>query len=65
MPPEAIADMPAAGVSPWRAAVNWISGVHAAVEAHYLWSPGTIAGNLTSFFMVRPCVAAWIRSEGR
>ncbi|EPN57908.1 oxidoreductase, FAD-binding protein, partial [Pseudomonas syringae pv. actinidiae ICMP 18807] len=27
-----------------------LSGVRLLSEAHYLWSPGTIAGNLTSFF---------------
>ncbi len=30
---------------------SWsLSGVRLLSEAHYLWSPGTIAGNLTSFF---------------
>ena len=48
---EAIADMPAR----WRAALDGngeldLRGVRLLSEAHYLWSPGTIAGNLTSFF---------------
>lgn len=48
---EAIADMPAR----WRAALNGtgeldLRGVHLLSDAHYLWSPGTVAGNLTSFF---------------
>ncbi len=48
---EAIADMPRR----WREALDGkgeldLSGVHLLSEAHYLWSPGTIAGNLTSFF---------------
>jgi len=48
---EAIADMPRR----WREALAGkgeldLSGVHVLSEAHYLWSPGTIAGNLTSFF---------------
>ena len=48
---EAIADMPAR----WRAALDGtgeldLSGVRLLSEAHYLWSPGSIAGNLTSFF---------------
>lgn len=48
---EAIADMPRR----WREALAGdgeldLSGVHLLSEAHYLWSPGTLAGNLTSFF---------------
>lgn len=48
---EAIADMPRR----WREALNGtgeldLSGVRLLSDAHYLWSPGTIAGNLTSFF---------------
>jgi glycerol-3-phosphate dehydrogenase len=48
---EAIADMPRR----WRDALAGkgeldLSSVRVLSEAHYLWSPGTIAGNLTSFF---------------
>jgi glycerol-3-phosphate dehydrogenase len=48
---EAIADMPRR----WREALAGkgelnLAGVRLLSEAHYLWSPGTIAGNLTSFF---------------
>ncbi|HEY6610887.1 MAG TPA: FAD-dependent oxidoreductase, partial [Pseudomonas sp.] len=48
---EAIADMPRR----WREALAGggeldLSGVGLLSEAHYLWSPGTLAGNLTSFF---------------
>lgn len=48
---EAIADMPAR----WRAALDGngeldLRGVRLLSEAHYLWSPGSVAGNLTSFF---------------
>ncbi|MFK4026931.1 NAD(P)/FAD-dependent oxidoreductase [Stutzerimonas balearica] len=48
---EAIADMPRR----WREALNGtgeldLSGVRLLSDAHYLWSPGTLAGNLTSFF---------------
>lgn len=48
---EAIADMP----KRWRTALNGqgeldLRGVRVLSEAHYLWSPGTLAGNLTSFF---------------
>ena len=48
---EAIADMPRR----WREALAGngeldLSGVRLLFEAHYLWSPGTLAGNLTSFF---------------
>jgi glycerol-3-phosphate dehydrogenase len=48
---EAIADMPRR----WREALAGngeldLTGVRILSEAHYLWSPGTIAGNLTSFF---------------
>ena len=48
---EAIADMPRR----WREAVNGqgeldLSGVRLLSEAHYLWSPGNLAGNITSFF---------------
>ncbi len=48
---EAIADMPRR----WREALDGngeldLSGVRLLSEAHYLWSPGTLAGNLTSFF---------------
>ncbi|WP_296259108.1 MULTISPECIES: NAD(P)/FAD-dependent oxidoreductase [unclassified Pseudomonas] len=48
---EAIADMPRR----WREALDGngeldLRGVRLLSEAHYLWSPGTIAGNLTSFF---------------
>lgn len=48
---EAIADMPGR----WRAALAGdgeldLSGVRLLSDAHYLWSPGSLAGNLTSFF---------------
>ena len=48
---EAIADMPRR----WREALAGdgeldLTGVHILSQAHYLWSPGTLAGNLTSFF---------------
>ncbi len=48
---EAIADMPRR----WRKALEGngeldLSGVRLLSDAHYLWSPGTLAGNLTSFF---------------
>ena len=48
---EAIADMPRR----WREALAGngeldLRGVRLLSEAHYLWSPGTLAGNLTSFF---------------
>ena len=48
---EAIADMPRR----WREALDGqgeldLAGVRLLSEAHYLWSPGTLAGNLTSFF---------------
>lgn len=48
---EAIADMPRR----WREALAGngeidLAGVGLLSEAHYLWSPGTLAGNLTSFF---------------
>lgn len=48
---EAIADMP----ERWRKALNGdgeldLRGVRLLSDAHYLWSPGSIAGNLTSFF---------------
>lgn len=48
---EAIAEMP----ERWRCALNGqgdvnLSGVRLLSDAHYLWSPGSIAGNLTSFF---------------
>ena len=48
---EAIADMPRR----WRKALAGggeldLSGVRLLSDAHYLWSPGTLAGNLTSFF---------------
>ena len=48
---EAIADMPRR----WREAVAGhgeldLSGVRLLSEAHYLWSPGSLAGNLASFF---------------
>ena len=48
---EAIADMPRR----WREALAGdgeldLRGVRVLSEAHYLWSPGTLAGNLTSFF---------------
>ncbi|MCF6781791.1 NAD(P)/FAD-dependent oxidoreductase [Stutzerimonas stutzeri] len=48
---EAIADMPRR----WREALAGggeldLSGVQLLSDAHYLWSPGTLAGNLTSFF---------------
>ncbi len=48
---EAIADMP----RPWRACLGRdgeldLRGVRLLSEAHYLWSPGGLAGNLTSFF---------------
>jgi len=48
---EAIADMPRR----WREALAGhgeldLSATRLLSEAHYLWSPGTLAGNLTSFF---------------
>ena len=48
---EAIADMPGR----WREALAGsgeldLAGVRLLSDAHYLWSPGTLAGNLTSFF---------------
>ncbi|MES2821007.1 MAG: FAD-dependent oxidoreductase [Pseudomonadota bacterium] len=48
---EAIAAMPGR----WRQALGGsgeldLSGVRQLSDAHYLWSPGTLAGNLTSFF---------------
>lgn len=48
---EAIADMPRR----WREALSGsgeldLRGVRVLSEAHYLWSPGSLAGNLTSFF---------------
>lgn len=48
---EAIADMPRR----WREALAGsgeldLSGVRRLSDAHYLWSPGTLAGKLTSFF---------------
>ncbi|MFT2157352.1 NAD(P)/FAD-dependent oxidoreductase [Pseudomonas putida] len=48
---EAIADMPRR----WREALAGdgeldLSRTHLLSDAHYLWSPGTLAGNLTSFF---------------
>lgn len=48
---EAIADMPRR----WREALAGageldLSGVRILSDAHYLWSPGSLAGNLTSFF---------------
>ena len=48
---EAIADMPRR----WREALDGtgeldLSGVRLLSDAHYLWSPGTLTGNLTSFF---------------
>ncbi|NBB05580.1 MULTISPECIES: NAD(P)/FAD-dependent oxidoreductase [Pseudomonas] len=48
---EAIADMPRR----WREALSGsgelnLSNTRLLSEAHYLWSPGTLAGNITSFF---------------
>lgn len=48
---EAIAEMP----ERWRKALNGqgeldLTQVRLLSDAHYLWSPGSIAGNLTSFF---------------
>ncbi len=48
---EAIADMPRR----WREALEGrgeldLRGVRLLSDAHYLWSPGSLAGNLTSFF---------------
>lgn len=48
---EAIAEMPAR----WQAALDGngeldLRGVRLLSDAHYLWSPGSVAGNLTSFF---------------
>ncbi|MEK1906818.1 MAG: FAD-dependent oxidoreductase [Pseudomonas sp.] len=48
---EAIADMPRR----WREAIDGqgeldLRGARLLSEAHYLWSPGSLAGNLTSFF---------------
>jgi glycerol-3-phosphate dehydrogenase len=47
---EAIADMPAAGARPGRQRRAGPAGARLLSDAHYLWSPGTLAGNLTSFF---------------
>jgi len=48
---EAIADMPRR----WREALTGsgeldLTGVRLLSDAHYLWSPGSLAGNITSFF---------------
>jgi len=48
---EAIADMPRR----WREALAGngeldLTGVRMLSDAHYLWSPGSLAGNITSFF---------------
>lgn len=48
---EAIAEMPRR----WRDALNGngeldLRGVRLLSDAHYLWSPGSLAGNITSFF---------------
>ena len=48
---EAIADMPRR----WREALQGsgeldLAGVRLLSDAHYLWSPGSLAGNITSFF---------------
>lgn len=48
---EAIADMPRR----WREALAGtgeldLTGVRQLSDAHYLWSPGSLAGNITSFF---------------
>lgn len=48
---EAIADMPRR----WREALDGngeldLAGVRLLSDAHYLWSPGSLAGNITSFF---------------
>ena len=48
---EAIADMPRR----WREALAGngeldLTGVRLLSDAHYLWSPGSLAGNITSFF---------------
>ncbi|MFP6849769.1 MAG: FAD-dependent oxidoreductase [Pseudomonas sp.] len=48
---EAIADMPRR----WREALDGngeldLTGVRLLSDAHYLWSPGSLAGNITSFF---------------
>ncbi|MFP6861954.1 NAD(P)/FAD-dependent oxidoreductase [Pseudomonas sp.] len=48
---EAIADMPRR----WREALAGngeldLAGVRLLSDAHYLWSPGSLAGNITSFF---------------
>ncbi|MDP2747583.1 FAD-binding oxidoreductase [Pseudomonas sp.] len=48
---EAIADMPRR----WREALSGngeldLVGVRLLSDAHYLWSPGSLAGNITSFF---------------
>ncbi len=61
---EAIADMPRR----WREALDGkgeldLSGVRLLSEAHYLWSPGTIAGNLTSFFASKAVRGRGIRSR--
>jgi glycerol-3-phosphate dehydrogenase len=61
---EAIADMPRR----WREALAGErragpAGVRLLSDAHYLWSPGTLAGNLTSFSPARPCAAGSIRSR--
>lgn len=61
---EAIADMPRR----WREALAGsgeldLTGVRLLSDAHYLWSPGSLAGNITSFLPARRCAAGSIRSR--
>ena len=61
---EAIADMPRR----WLEALAGngeldLSGVRLLSDAHYLWSPGTLTGNLTSFFASK-AVTTFVRSAG-
>jgi Glycerol-3-phosphate dehydrogenase len=59
---EAISDMPRR----WREAIEGngeldLTSTRLLSDAHYLWSPGTLAGNLTSFFASKACVAGSTR----
>ncbi len=48
---EAISDMPRRWREAWQGQGELdLSGVRLLSDAHYLWSPGSLAGNLTSFF---------------
>ena len=62
---EAIADMPRR----WREALSGsgeldLSGVRLLSDAHYLWSPGSLAGNITSFFASKAVRGRVDRVEG-